>query len=216
MESQRTTQSGGVVVVEHPLVAVALAALRKQDTATDEFRRNLQNLSILLLAEASRSWATFPIDVETPLRSCEGAALARPVALVPILRAGLGMLDGMLRVLPDAPVGHLGLYRDEATLRPVTYYSRLPKNVDEATVLLLDPMLATGQSAAAAVSILKSHGAHAISFVCVVACPAGIAHLQGAHPEVPIITAAIDPELNNVGYIVPGLGDAGDRYFGTA
>ena len=216
MESQRGPHSGGVIVVEHPLVAVALAALRAQGTATDEFRRNLQNLSVLLLAEASRSWATFPVEVETPLRSCEGAALARPVTLVPILRAGLGMLDGMLRVLPDAPVGHLGLYRDEATLRPVTYYSRLPKNVDEATVLLLDPMLATGQSAAAAVSILKSHGAHSISFVCVVACPAGIAHLQGAHPEVPIITAAIDPELNNVGYIVPGLGDAGDRYFGTA
>ena len=215
MESQRTTHSGGVTVVDHPLVAVALSALRAQDTATDEFRRNLQNLSILLLAEASRSWATFPVEVETPLRSCAGAALARPVAFVPILRAGLGMLDGMLRVLPDAPVGHLGLYRDEATLRPVTYYSRLPKNVDEATVLLLDPMLATGQSAAAAVSILKSHGAHSITFVSVVACPAGIAHLQHAHPEVPIITAAIDPELNNVGYIVPGLGDAGDRYFGT-
>ena len=208
-------QPGGVIVVEHPLVAIALSAMRAQDTATDEFRRNLQNLSIILLAEASRSWATFPIDVETPLRSCEGAALARPVALVPILRAGLGMLDGMLCVLPDAPVGHLGLYRDEATLRPVTYYSRVPKNVDEATVLLLDPMLATGQSAAAAVSILKSHGAHSITFVCVVACPAGISRLQTAHPEVPIITAAIDPELNNVGYIVPGLGDAGDRYFGT-
>ena len=216
MESQRVTHSGGVTVLEHPLVAVALSALRAQDTSTGEFRRNLQNLSMILLAEAARTWATFPVDIETPLRACEGAALARPVALVPILRAGLGMLDGMLRVLPDAPVGHLGLYRDEATLRPVTYYSRLPKNVDEATVLLLDPMLATGQSAAAAVSILKSHGAHAISFVSVVACPAGIAHLQSAHPEVPIITAAIDPELNNVGYIVPGLGDAGDRYFGTA
>ena len=215
MESQRAAHSGGVIVVEHPLVAVALAALRAQTTAVDEFRRNLQNLSILLLAEASRGWSTFAVDVETPLRSCEGAALARPVALVPILRAGLGMLDGMLRVLPDATVGHLGLYRDEATLRPVTYYSRLPKNVDEATVLLLDPMLATGQSAAAAVSILKSQGAHSIAFICVVACPAGIAHLQAAHPEVPIITAAIDPELNNVGYIVPGLGDAGDRYFGT-
>lgn len=212
MQSQA---SPGVTVVQHPLVSVALSALRAHKTATDEFRRNLQNLSILLLAEASRSWATFPIEIETPLRACEGAALSRPIALVPILRAGLGMLDGMLRVLPDAPVGHLGLYRDEATLRPVTYYSRLPKNVDEATVLLLDPMLATGQSAAAAVSILKSHGAHAITFVSVVACPAGIAHLQGAHPEVPIITAAVDPELNNVGYIVPGLGDAGDRYFGT-
>ena len=215
MESQPGATSTGVTVVQHPLVAVALSVLRTEKTTTDEFRRNLQNLSIILLAEASRSWPTFPIDIETPLRGCEGAALARPVALVPILRAGLGMLDGMLRVLPDAPVGHLGLYRDEATLRPVTYYSRLPKNVDEAHVLLLDPMLATGQSAAAAVSILKAHGAHSISFVCVVACPAGIAHFQHAHPDVPIITAAVDPELNNVGYIVPGLGDAGDRYFGT-
>ena len=209
------TQSGGVKVVEHPLLAVALSALRAQDTSTDEFRRNLQNLSIILLAEASRSWATFPVDIETPLRGCEGSALARPVTLVPILRAGLGMVDGMLRVLPHARVGHLGLYRDEATLRPVTYYSRLPTNVDEAEVLLLDPMLATGQSAAAAVSILKNHGAHAITFVCVVACPAGIAQLHKSHPEVRIITAAVDPELNDVGYIVPGLGDAGDRYFGT-
>ena len=215
MESQHGGQQGGVTVVQHPLAAIALSALRAEKTPTDEFRRHLQNLAVLLLAEASRTWGTFPIDVETPLRACEGAALARPVTLVPILRAGLGMVDGILRILPDASVGHLGLYRDEATLRPVTYYSRLPKNVDEATVLLLDPMLATGQSAAAAVSILKSHGAHSITFLCVVACPAGISHLQQTHPEVPIVTAAIDPELNNVGYIVPGLGDAGDRYFGT-
>ena len=215
MESQQAHGRGGVTLVEHPLAAIALSVLRAEKTPTDEFRRNLQTLAIILLAEASRGWGTFPIDVETPLRSCEGAALARPVTLVPILRAGLGMLDGILRVLPDASVGHLGLYRDEATLRPVTYYSRLPTNVDEATVLLLDPMLATGQSAAAAASILKSHGAHAITFICVVACPTGIAHLQQAHPDVPIVTAAIDPELNNVGYIVPGLGDAGDRYFGT-
>ena len=215
MEFEPVTPPPGVTVVQHPLVSVALSALRGATTPTEEFRRNLQNLSTILLIEASRTLGTFPVEVETPLRACEGAALARPVALVPILRAGLGMLDGMLRVLPDAAVGHLGLYRDEATLRPVTYYSRLPDSVDEATVLLLDPMLATGQSAAAAVSILKSRGAHAITFVCVVACPAGITHLQHAHPDVLIVTAAIDPELNNVGYIVPGLGDAGDRYFGT-
>ena len=125
------------------------------------------------------------------------------------------MLDGILPFLPEARVGHLGLYRDETTLRPVTYYSRLPTNVTDAQVLLLDPMLATGYSACEAVSILKARGAERIQFICVLACPAGIAQLQSAHPGVPIITAAIDPELNDAGYIVPGLGDAGDRYFGT-
>jgi len=201
--------------LEHPLAAVALSALRSKSTSTDVFRSNLQRLSVLLLAEASRRWPTAAMEVETPLRSCEGAAFARPVVLVPILRAGLGMLDGMLRVLPDARVGHLGLYRDEATLRPVTYYSRLPKDLAEAEVLLLDPMLATGHSASAAASILKQEGARSVGFVCVVACPAGIAQLTGAHPDISITTAAVDPELNGVGYIVPGLGDAGDRYFGT-
>lgn len=154
--------------------------------------------------------------VETPLTRTEGARLDRPVVLVPILRAGLGMLDGISQLLPHANIGHLGLYRDEATLRPVTYYSRLPKDVAGAEVLLLDPMLATGQSAAAAASILKKHGAESIAFICIVACPPGVAHLQQAHPEIPIFTAAVDPELNSVGYIVPGLGDAGDRYFGTS
>ncbi len=134
---------------------------------------------------------------------------------MPILRAGVGMLDGMLRMLPEAHVGHLGLYRDEKTLRPISYYRRLPPNIAECEVLLLDPMLATGHSACEAVSILKLHGVVRPQFVCVVACPAGVAQLQQAHPDVPIFTAAIDPELNAVGYIVPGLGDAGDRYFGT-
>jgi uracil phosphoribosyltransferase len=155
------------------------------------------------------------IEVTTPLQTCGGIALARPVVLVPILRAGLGLVDGMLRIVPDAQVGHLGLYRDEATLRPVTYYSRLPKNLPDAEVLLLDPMLATGHSACAAVAILKALGVRNLQFVCVVACPEGVAQLQGAHPEVPIITAAIDAGLNERGYILPGLGDAGDRYFGT-
>ena len=125
------------------------------------------------------------------------------------------MLDGMLRMLPDAAVGHIGLYRDEMTLRPVTYYTRLPKNIAAAQALILDPMLATGYSACEAVSVVKRQGAAAVQFVCVVACPAGIEQLQSQHPDVPIITAAIDPELNQIGYIVPGLGDAGDRYFGT-
>ncbi len=146
---------------------------------------------------------------------CRGAVLAKPVVFVPILRAGVGMLDGMLGLIPDAQVGHLGLYRDEKTLRPVSYYRRLPRDVSEAEVLLLDPMLATGHSACEAVAVLKTHGATSIRFICIVACPQGIKQLRTAHPDVPIFTAAVDAGLNDVGYIVPGLGDAGDRYFGT-
>ena len=203
-------------MIGHPLVAARLALLRNQETPGDEFRRSLQQLSMMLLVEASRCWASSPVEVETPLRSAPGAVLSKHVALVPILRAGAGMLDGMLQLLPEARVGHLGLYRDELTLRPVTYYKRLPASVASAQVLLLDPMLATGHSACEAVSILKASGAHAIQFLCVVACPTGISQLQSEHPDVPIFAAAIDPELNQFGYIVPGLGDAGDRYYGTA
>ncbi len=139
-----------VTVLEHPLAATRLTVLRSRTTAADEFRRKMQELSLLLAVEASRAWETRPDDIETPLRGCEGARLAREVVLVPILRAGLGMLDGISQLLPDAAIGHLGIYRDEMTLRPVTYYSRLPANIAEAEVLLLDPMLATGQSACAA------------------------------------------------------------------
>jgi uracil phosphoribosyltransferase len=204
-----------LTVVNHPLLATKLATLRDRNTGTAEFRRNLQEISKLLLVEATRGWTTTPLTVETPLSAIDAAALARPVALIPILRAGLGMLDGMLPLLPHANVGHLGLYRDEKTLRPVSYYRRLPRGLAEAEVLLLDPMLATGYSACEAVAVLKSHGARSIRFVCIVACPEGIAQLQNAHGDVPIITAAVDAGLNDVGYIVPGLGDAGDRYFGT-
>ena len=203
-------------IVDHPLVAAKLSVLRAKTTSTEKFRRTLQELSILLLAEASRHWATTAAEVVTPLQSCVAAMLVKPVVLVPILRAGLGMVDGMLRMLPDAQVGHLGLYRDETTLRPVTYYSRVPKHIADAQVLLLDPMLATGHSACEAVSILKHNGARTVQFVCILACPAGIDQVHGRHPEIEIITAAVDPELNQVGYIVPGLGDAGDRYFGTS
>jgi uracil phosphoribosyltransferase len=206
---------GTVRVATHPLIAARLSVLREKSTGTADFRRALQELSIFLLAEASCGWPVATRVVETPLRTCEGSVIATPVVLVPILRAGLGMLDGMLRVLPEARVGHLGLYRDETTLRPVVYYSRLPPNLEEAQVLLLDPMLATGYSASEAISILKQGGAERIQFICVVACPTGITQLQRTHPDVPIVAAAIDPELNAVGYIVPGLGDAGDRYFGT-
>jgi uracil phosphoribosyltransferase len=144
-----------------------------------------------------------------------GATLARPVVFVPILRAGLGLLEGMLRIIPEAGVGHIGLYRDEVTLRPVNYYCRLPASLAQSHVLLLDPMLATGRSATEGATLLKAQGATSIQFICVVACEVGIEQLRGAHPDIPIYSAAIDPELNEFGYIVPGLGDAGDRYFGT-
>ena len=201
--------------VDHPLVAAGLSILRAKTTTPELFRRHLQEIAILLFAEATRRWATKKIEVETPLASCAGAILAKPIVLVPILRAGLGMLDGILRMAPEASVGHIGLYRDAETLRPVSYYDRLPVNVAAANVLLLDPMLATGHSACEAASILKAQGAQSIQFLCIVACPPGVQQFQTEHPDVPIITAGIDPELNDHGYIVPGLGDAGDRYFGT-
>jgi uracil phosphoribosyltransferase len=208
-------QPAAVTVLDHPLVKAKLAKLRAAGSTTAEFRRRLQEISILLLAEASRTWGVEPLTIQTPLRSCDAHQLARPIALVPILRAGLGMLEGMSHIVPEASVGHIGLYRDEATLQPVKYYSRLPTNIAEAEVLLLDPMLATGNSACAAADMLKAAGAERLRFICVVACPPGIARVQEAHPDMPIFTAVVDPELNDVGYIVPGLGDAGDRYFAT-
>lgn len=204
-----------VTTLQHPLVATKLSILRARTTAPDEFRRNLQQISMLLLAEAAAGWGVAPIEIETPLASTPGCVLDAPIVLAPILRAGLGLLDGMLRIVPEASVGHIGLYRDEETLRPVTYFCRLPANTAFARVLLLDPMLATGHSATEAVALLKASGATRIQFVCLVACAEGIAQLHTAHPDVPIITAAVDGELDRRGYIVPGLGDAGDRYFGT-
>jgi uracil phosphoribosyltransferase len=201
--------------VDHPLVATGLSILRAKTTTPDLFRRHLQEIAILLFSEASRNWEIAPIEVDTPLSSCAGAVLAKPVVLVPILRAGLGMLDGIIRVVPDASIGHIGLYRDAETLRPVSYYDRLPVNIAAAQVLLLDPMLATGRSACEAASILKAQGARSIQCLCVLACPPGVQQFQSEHPDVPVITAAVDPELNKFGYIIPGLGDAGDRYFGT-
>jgi len=204
-----------VLVVEHALAASNLAVLRAHGTTPDAFRSAMHQIAALLFVEASRKWETSRVAIETPLAKTEGAIITRPVAFVPILRAGLGLLDPMLQMYPAASIGHIGLYRDEETLRPVSYFNRLPVEVSEAHVVLLDPMLATGNSACEAVSLLKAQGASRIQFLCVVACPDGIRALQLAHPAVQIITAAIDPELNSLGYIVPGLGDAGDRYFGT-
>ena len=212
---QISNRTPAVITVEHPLAAAKLAVLRSKLTPRLLFRTAMQELSVLLLFEASRKWETTRIEVETPLRKSSAHIPTRGVALVPILRAGLGMLDGMLRLLPDAVVGHIGIYRDEEMLRPVTYFCRLPPKLGGLRVVLIDPMLATGNSAVAAVSLLKAEGAQTVQFICVVSCPAGIKQLQATHPDVDIITAAIDPELNDFGFIVPGLGDAGDRYFGT-
>ncbi len=202
-------------VIDHPVVAAGLSILRSKKTAPDLFRRHLQEISVFLFVEASRAWDLRSIPVETPLGPCDGAILARPIVLVPILRAGLGMLDGIQRIAPDAAIGHIGVYRDAETLRPVSYYERVPGNIGVAEVLLLDPMLATGNSACEAAAILKARGARSIQFLSVVASTVGIEQFQRAHPDVPIIAAAIDRELNDHAYIVPGLGDAGDRYFGT-
>jgi uracil phosphoribosyltransferase len=203
-------------MLDHPLAAVQLSLLRAKTTQPNEFRSAMQKLALLLLVEAARRWETTAKPMESPLRSFAGRMLSRPIALVPILRAGLGLQEGMMRLIPEASTGHVGLYRDPITLLPIKYYCRLPENLAEAEVLVLDPMLATGQSAVEALSIVKAAGATRIQLVCVLVCPPGVATLQRSHPDVPIIAAALDPELNSAGYIVPGLGDAGDRYFGTA
>lgn len=165
--------------------------------------------------EATRGLGVRPVEVETPLAIAQGTELIRPVVLVPILRAGLGMLNGIVDILPDAQVGHIGMARDESTHRPETYYCNLPNDIAGADVLLIDPMLATGHSSAAAASHLKDCGAKHLRFVCLVACPEGVAHFNDQHPDIPIVTASIDTKLDENAYIVPGLGDAGDRYFGT-
>ena len=207
--------AGSVHLLEHSLVAAKMSVLRNKTTGTAQFRRAPEQIAILLLTEASKRWPTLTSEIETPLAMMAGATLARPVVFVPILRAGLGLLEGMLRVIPEAEIGHIGLYRDEVTLRPVNYYCRLPARLVQSQVMLLDPMLATGRSATEGATLLKAQGATSIQFICVVACEVGIEQLRSAHPDISIYSAAIDPELNEFGYIVPGLGDAGDRYFGT-
>jgi uracil phosphoribosyltransferase len=204
-----------VRILDHPLAAAQLSILRARDTLPNEFRRALHKLALFLVVEAARDWETQTATMETPLASFPGTVLTRSIVLVPILRAGLGLQEGMLPLLPEAAIGHIGLYRDPATLQPVKYFSCLPSNLGEAQVLVLDPMLATGHSAVEAVSIVKLAGATRVQMVCVLACPPGVTEMQRAHSDVPIITAAVDPILNERGYIVPGLGDAGDRYFGT-
>jgi len=204
-----------LTVVEHPVLADRLVTLRDRATSHGAFRRALEEASAILAIEATRDLPTRDVTVDTPLEPANGKVLLGEVAIVPVLRAGLGMVDGFLRLLPDARVGHLGMYRDEEALRPVGYYENIPPGVEDAEVFVVDPMLATGGSATQAIARLKRAGARRVTFVCLVAAPEGVAALHRTHPEVQIITAALDRELDGNGYIRPGLGDAGDRIFGT-
>jgi uracil phosphoribosyltransferase len=205
----------GVTVVDHVLLRRLLSILRDRETPHGEFRQTLDEAAMLLAYEAMRSLRPTDHQVDTPLEPADGVRLADPVVIVAILRAGLGMVDGFLRLVPDARVGHLGMYRDEEALRPVGYYENIPRGVEEAEVFVVDPMLATGGSATQAIARLKRAGALRIRFVCLVAAPEGVRALRDAHPEVPIVTATVDRQLDENGYIRPGLGDAGDRIFGT-
>ncbi len=204
-----------VTVVSHPLVQHNLTRLRDARTQPQEFRRLLGEIAALMTYEATRSFAVKNISVRTPLEKTAGAQLEKEIVLVPVLRAGLGMLDKILELVPHARVGFIGLKRDEATLAAHFYQKSLPKNLARCEVILIDPMLATGGSAVAAVDFLREQGARSIRLVSLVAAPEGIARVRKSHKTLPIFTAAIDRQLNGVGYILPGLGDAGDRLFGT-
>ena len=205
-----------VTVVDHPLVQHKLTLLRRVETSTNSFRRLLSELSALLAYEVLRDVPMHEVTISTPLEEMTSRLIdGKKVCLVSILRAGAGILDGFLSVVPGARVGHVGLYRDPKTLVAVEYYFQMPPAMNERDVIVVDPMLATGNSAVAAVDRLKETGPKSIKFVCLLTCPEGVAALQKAHPDVPIYTAAIDRQLNDHGYILPGLGDAGDRMFGT-
>ncbi|MBE0544017.1 MAG: uracil phosphoribosyltransferase [Verrucomicrobia bacterium] len=205
----------GVTVITHPLVQHNLTRLRDKRTRSQEFRRVLSEVAALMLYEATRSFAVQSVSVQTPLSPARGFKLRREVVLVPVLRAGLGMLDSILQLIPSARVGFIGLKREETTLRAQSYHKSLPKDLRDFEVILIDPMLATGGSAVAAMDLLAELGGHRVRLVNLVAAPEGILHVREHYPRLPIFTAAIDRKLNERGYIVPGLGDAGDRLFGV-
>ena len=208
--------SENLTVVNHPLVQHKLTIMRDKDTPTAVFRQLLREISQLLAYEVTRGMPMTTKSVETPMQSMEAPTLAgKKLALISILRAGNGLLDGVLELIPSARVGFVGLYRDEKTLKPVKYYFKVPEGLDDRLVIVVDPMLATGNSSVAAIDMLKETGANNIRFLCLLAAPEGIKRMQEAHPDVPIVTAAVDEKLNESGYIVPGLGDAGDRMYGT-
>lgn len=208
--------AGPVHVIDHPLVQHKLTLMRSRETSTSTFRNLLREISMLLAYEVCRDMPTTKIEINTPVAPTMGPVLdGKKIVLVSILRAGSGILEGMLDILPSARVGHIGLYRDPKTLAPVEYYYKVPDNMGERDCIVVDPMLATGNSAVAAVDKLKAKGPRTLKFVCLLTCPEGLATFHGAHPDIPVYTAAIDERLNEKSYIVPGLGDAGDRLFGT-
>jgi len=203
-------------LVDHPLVQHKLTLMRRKETSTNGFRRLLGELSTLMAYEVTRDMATQQIEIETPLETTMGTTIdGKKLVLVSILRAGTGILDGMLSVVPGARVGHIGLYRDPRTLQPVEYYFKMPQDMQVRDVIVVDPMLATGNSAVAAIAKIKALRPKSVKFLCLLTCPEGLQTMYSEHPDVPVFTAAVDRQLNDHGYILPGLGDAGDRIFGT-
>lgn len=215
-ETNGAIMSKHLTVVDHPLVQHKLSLMRDKDTSTAVFRQLLREISHLLAYEVTRGLPMTTREIETPIKTMQAPVLdGRKLALVSILRAGNGLLDGMLDLIPSARVGFVGLYRDEETLKPVQYYCKLPSELSDRLVIAVDPMLATGNSSVAAIDLIKERGATDIRFLCLLAAPEGVARMKEAHPDVPVVTASLDERLNELGYIVPGLGDAGDRMFGT-
>lgn len=207
---------GNICVLDHPLIQHKLALIRDEKTSSKEFRALVEEVAMLMAYEVTRDFPLHDVEVQTPVSLAKAKKIAgRKVALVPILRAGLGMVDGMLKLIPAAKVGHIGLYRDHETLKPVEYYCKMPSDIEERDIILIDPMLATGGSASAAIGFIKDRGAKNIKLMCLIAAPEGIKAVQDNHPDVDIFVAAVDDHLNEHAYIVPGLGDAGDRLFGT-
>ncbi|GAB6169218.1 uracil phosphoribosyltransferase [Clostridium carnis] len=205
-----------VTQIDHPLILHKLAFIRNKETGSKDFRELVEEVSMLMAYEVTRDLSTEEVEIETPICKTKCKMLAgKKMAIVPILRAGLGMVDGMLKLIPAAKVGHVGLYRDEETLQPVEYFCKLPQDIAERDVIVVDPMLATGGSAADAIQMLKKRGAKNLRLMCLISSPEGIEFVQKAHPDVDIYVGGIDEKLNENGYIVPGLGDAGDRLFGT-
>ena len=205
-----------VVVMDHPMIRHKIGYIRRKDTGTKDFRQTIGEIANLICYEATRDLKLSEVEIETPICSTTVEELAgKKLAIVPILRAGLGMVDGMLQLIPAAKVGHIGLYRDPETLEPVEYYCKLPADCAQREVFVVDPMLATGGSSVAAIRMLKERGCKNIHFMCIIAAPEGVARMQEEHPDVDIYIGALDEKLNDHGYIVPGLGDAGDRIFGT-